>query len=643
MPVLREEGIEVPDFTTFSPSRSRVAESRAMSLIPEEVDPLLAKFSGKKPFYRARPLWLVPFALFAALVRGMTLASRVQVFTKLSCNHVYAPSLVPHSQCLSDPRVQAGAAQLQTIMSLMMGILAAMTTGWWQHYGERRGRVRVLSIATFGLLLTDLAFAFVSTASFSGAPSDAPWVVWLASPRVARVLILTIPAFEGLLGGWATLQAACSAYVSDCTSAGSRSHIFSRFTGVFFLGSSIGPGVGGWIIRHSQRAAANGDVTTVFYAAAACSVINFILALVLFPESLSRESMARARAGVAEASSPLLRGLTSSLSIFAPVHITDNVTLHKRRDWSLTVVAVAFFGFMVCTGIFQIRYLYAEHVYGWGGEPLSYFISFMSGSRAICLLFIMPGAFKPKSMSKDAGGKLKITKSGLLREIRFDAGLARTSLLIDILSNVLVVLIPQPSAHSLLSSTNTNTDQSRRHSAMLFVLASWLTSFGSSVIPSVQSLALCIVQARALADPDEAAAEGAGVGKVFGGLSLIQAIGQLIIGPTVFGVMYSQTVAKFPQAIFTTAAVILMSSFCLLCIMRYPLSRPERRLYNSHSSNSKGKARVVEAEVRRGRSRISKDLRATSSQSHGLGIPSYGAMDVERQDSLEAGPSGHSS
>lgn len=34
-------------------------------------------------------------------------------------------------------------------------------------------------------------------------------------------LILT-PAFEGLLGGWSILQAAASAYVSNCTSPGSR-------------------------------------------------------------------------------------------------------------------------------------------------------------------------------------------------------------------------------------------------------------------------------------------------------------------------------------------------------------------------------------------------------------------------------------
>ena len=62
----------------------------------------------------------------------------------------------------------------------------------------------------------------------------------------------------------------------------------------------------------------------------------------------------------------------------------------------------------VLQGIFQIKYLYAEHVYEWGAEQvcktrvlhnrgliasifqLSYYITFMGAVRCIHLLFIMP-------------------------------------------------------------------------------------------------------------------------------------------------------------------------------------------------------------------------------------------------------------
>jgi hypothetical protein len=64
------------------------------------------------------------------------------------------PRSIPAQKCISDPEVQAGAARLQMIMTTTMGLLTALTTGWWGHFGERYGRTRVLAGATFGLFLT---------------------------------------------------------------------------------------------------------------------------------------------------------------------------------------------------------------------------------------------------------------------------------------------------------------------------------------------------------------------------------------------------------------------------------------------------------------------------------------------------------
>lgn len=58
------------------------------------------------------------------------------------------------ARCLSDPAVQAGAARLQTIMTTTMGLLSALTTGWWGHFGERHGRTRVLALSTLGLFIS---------------------------------------------------------------------------------------------------------------------------------------------------------------------------------------------------------------------------------------------------------------------------------------------------------------------------------------------------------------------------------------------------------------------------------------------------------------------------------------------------------
>lgn len=64
------------------------------------------------------------------------------------------PRRTPSKRCLSDPKVTAGAAKIQTLMVITMGGLSALTTGWWGHYGEQHGRTRVLAASTLGLFLT---------------------------------------------------------------------------------------------------------------------------------------------------------------------------------------------------------------------------------------------------------------------------------------------------------------------------------------------------------------------------------------------------------------------------------------------------------------------------------------------------------
>ena len=61
------------------------------------------------------------------------------------------PRTIPSARCLSDPAVQAGAARLQTIMTTIMGLLTALTTGWWGHFSERHGRTSALALSILGV------------------------------------------------------------------------------------------------------------------------------------------------------------------------------------------------------------------------------------------------------------------------------------------------------------------------------------------------------------------------------------------------------------------------------------------------------------------------------------------------------------
>lgn len=637
----------------------------------------------KKPFYRARPLWLVPFVVVASLVRGMTLAPRVQVFTQLSCsalyhhhyNHTESNSLLglhsvrpahnlshpsssplsylyldpagphldplsldhlsasygphaagsgsqaivtfnrsseddeedprnlPSKRCLSDPAVQSRAARLQSMMTVIMGTLSALTTGWWGHFGEQHGRTRVLAIATLGLFLTDLTFILVSTphTPFSGH---------------GHKLLIVAPFIEGLLGGWSTLQGATTAYVSDCTSDGSRSHIFSRFTGMFYLGFAAGPAIGAFLIRHplfsslfnSDTAHPIPSVTNVFWVAICCNAVNLLLVAFVFPESLSEEKKRAAReknaakkatdvaAGKSGGMIGFFRDFLKPLAIFLPKK-SELPGGKTRTNWDLTFLACALFGYFLSTGIWQIKYLYAGHVYGWGAEQLSYYISFAGGARAVNLLLIMPviiAMFKPKPKPAKASStgtvatvpvavkkSDKPTLSALSHEAHFDMVLVRFSLAMDMLSQVLVSMGP--------------IDDSFASQAM-FVGFTSLSSFASGVVPSGQSLALCIMQIQAHGQPE---VDKAGSGHLFGAIASLQAIGQMILGPMLFAAIYGGTVADYPKAIFTSAGAILLVSLLMIFMVRPAADLKAKR---------KAKRAQLDADIERGRSRVSKDI-----------------------------------
>ncbi|KAF7331613.1 Serine palmitoyltransferase 2 [Mycena kentingensis (nom. inval.)] len=626
------DALETDEFVAIFPtSRSRSAANRAPI---DEQTSLLGDVGAprKKPFYRPRPLWLVPFAIIAALVRGMTLAPRVTVFKTLACDQIApkepqntfldlrrlpllrpdatrdthpVPIMVynsngessefPTRRCTADPiAVEGRAAKIQAAYAMTMGLLSAFTTGWWGTFGDRYGRTRLLAVSTLGWFLTDLCFILTST---PGSP--------LADH--GGKLVLIAPVFEGLLGGWSTLQSGTSAYISDCTSSGSRASVFSRFTGVGFLGFSLGPMLGAWLIRHplplfAGHPSGGQTVTTVFWAAALGSLINFVFVFFILPESVPKNERVSSPvvrhqeviiAGVPipkhEGSvflPPFVVSFLSPLRTFLPAKLPAHGNRKARRDWSLTLLVMALFGYLLSAGLYQIKYLYGSHVYSWTPEQLSYYISFMGGGRALFLLFAFPlviSTFKPKSTlppaAPNAAGikvKPKPTKEHLAREIKFDLRLARISLCIDIMANTAIVLAPAPTYTMDLMSTPTD-DAQFRSSQALFVMASWTASWGAGLIPAIHSLALSIMQSRVLlaedaGDNSNANSAGVDTGKLFGALAILQATGQMILGPMLFALIYSNTVATYPKAVFGAAIGILFLALSVTLLVRSPLA-----------------------------------------------------------------------
>ena len=161
---------------------------------------------------------------------------------------------------------------------------------------------------------------------------------------------------------------------------------------------------------------------------------------------------------------------------------------------------------------------------------------------------------QPEQQPLQENKKPKSTKAQLGQEIGFDLLLARCSLMIDITSQVLVLLLPAPTFtddHTTLMQTSQGEKMSPAKNQALFVAASSLTGFGSGEVPAIQSLALCMLQVRTLnaaaaactsVDGEEEDADAnlvveskeEGTGALFGAFGMLQAVGQMILGVSFF-------------------------------------------------------------------------------------------------------------
>lgn len=528
---------------------------------------------------------------------------------------ISAPRPLSADKCRADPAVQQGAAKLQTFMITITGALSALTAGFWGQFGDKHGRSAVIALSILAMLATDLIFVFAASQSAH------PAYGFLTAPRI----LMLAPLIEGSLGGLPTMQAAFNAYISDATPVGSsRAKLFSRFSGIFFVGVAAGPTLG------------NVLPFDAFWASATLGMVNLFLAFLFLPESLSREQRLVLKASresfVEEAKEEVpaglyrrvkghvqdtLRGALGPMSILLPRKRTGQGQAVSGEDWSLTFLAMSLALYLLTIAIYSVKFLYAEHVFGWGAAELSYYLSYMGTVRALNLLVIMPyfiKVYKPRSSKRSPSSTgsfaSHISPHGSISIIPSPLPERATSLPPDALSTSPETSPPEPVANAQLIKRSVRLAREQQFdlrvarismcmeflsyfllcsssSQMAFVMTTTLSAFGGGTSPAMQSLALGIL------GPSQA-----DVGKLFGALSMLGSISSTVLSPMLFGSVYSLTVAAFPKAIFVVATAVLTVSLLLLALVQP--TRPLRK-------------RDVEDFPPRGRSRRAKDLRRSYS------------------------------
>ncbi|KAF8311697.1 MFS general substrate transporter [Clavulina sp. PMI_390] len=553
--------------------------------------------------------------MLASLSRGLTLAPRVDVYTHLACSAVrhehtvftpdspvaeantsllispasfkfFERNPLPHTgptkACLSDPAVQASAASLQAILNTSIGLLSVVSSGYWGSFGDRFGRRWVSWLVVLGFISQDLVFIFCAA--------------YGTQLHLGQYTLLIGSILEGIFGSWATFNAATNAYISDCSAPGSRAKTFALFAGLFFLGVSLGPAIGSIALRYGHL-----PTMSLFYISASANLINLLHIPLLIPESLSEEARKVKEASLATQPPTSFTG--KIVSLFRPL----GVLLPRKNalgegdprtaawDVDVTLLGVATFcGFLLNVGLAPPKYLYAEHMFGWDAAQLGFYVTVIASCRAAWLMLILPALFKifkPRKASAAAVSDPPLSAAERralhLPAMIFDLRLARLSIFLDVLASACTALAPN---------------------TISFMIISTMSSLGGGALPSMQSIMVSLM-ADSATDGD-----GGNVGSMFGAISMLQALGQNIISPVLFGEIYVKTVAFFPGAIFVSGAILLLTAFISLLFVSPHRKISPRLLKTATTTLSPDPSATPSRQGRRkrGRSRTAKDLRYPS-------------------------------
>ncbi|SCV74651.1 BQ2448_7680 [Microbotryum intermedium] len=588
-------------------------------------------------YQRPSPWFFIPGTLIMALSMGMTISPKVEIYYQLVCRNIgpeksgvtLSPPLVElgqrvprnrlaalspnpddrfrvhrfveramkpqhfeftssatsgdswSKQCHKSVPVQQGVTSLvsyATSLSFIMGLLSALTTGYYGSLSDRRGRRPVLVLAMFGTIVM-----------------DAVVLITVQYHHIVgyRFLILG-PVIDGLLGGATTAQATSNAYLADCTDAGSRARIFSVLGGVIFAGIAIGPTLGAILVRQS------GSIILPFYVALAMHITYASVMLFVIPESLTktrqhaaRERHAEERAARHAAEDEEARKAKVNGAVMVVVLKVKRIALRpwgflkpvglmmpRKRDpnemeedrpmldamgpvkagwdFSLLKISIAVACFSMGLAVYQVKLLYTSYRFGWGAEENGLYLSFIGVCRVVGLIIVLPlfirAVRKPAPLPPrprpegefDTAGPATVTKEQklwdreatwlrTLHDSHFDLFLAKLSLLIDIMGYALLAL--------------------NGGSPTRFLVATGCSIFGGGASAAIQSLALAHTSTR-------------DSGRLFAGLSVLSSVNGQIVGPLMFGSVFIGTVEKLPETTFWVLVGVLTIGLCTIMTIR---------------------------------------------------------------------------
>ncbi|KAF7885573.1 uncharacterized protein EAF02_004082 [Botrytis sinoallii] len=486
-------------------------------------------FAGLTWWHKPSVYWLLfPFFLLALAVGGI-IVPKLNLILALVCrsylaerfsqdpNFLFAPVLLgsDNPQCRI-PEVQSLVTKFMLAITVITGIISAIMSPVLGAWSDRYGRKKILVISSFGSFLTEIVTIL------AGKYPDIVSYKWLLAGAV----------FDGLCGSFIAGMALTHAYAADCTAPPKRAVAFAYFHACLFSGIAFGPLLAAALLRLTD------SLLTVFYVALGIHTFFILFLLFVVPESLTqkRQEIAREKhavEGLLTANQTWLGSLISknplsTLKVLWPTgggntkHVRANLVL-------LATVDTIIFG--VAMGVMTVIIYYSGFQFGWKTSETSLYMSVVNSTRVFTLVVILP-IFN--YLARTIPRRRQRRESGLVIPENH-SGADSTDLIVIRISIICEII-------GYLGFTVAR-------SGPLFVVSGIMASMGGVGSPTLQSALTKHV-------PHDQ------IGQLLGATGLLHALARVVC-PTIFNLIYAQTVGTYTQTVFLvlTACFVLAFTF----------------------------------------------------------------------------------